>query len=55
MYLDTWMIVAIIISFGVCAVYNRRAGFNAGGTLALSHLVEKRIIKITEDGEITRY
>jgi hypothetical protein len=55
MWLDTWMIVLLILSFGACAYVSGRRGFAAGGEFALQLLVEKRMIKITDEGEILRW
>lgn len=54
MYLETWMIISIIISFGVCAIYNRRVGYNQGGVTALHLLVEQKLIRITDEGKIVK-
>lgn len=55
MYLEPWMIVSIIVAFGICAVYNRRVGFANGGIVALELLIEKKIIRITDEGEVKKY
>lgn len=55
MYLEPWMIVALIVSFGICAVVSNRRGFLQGGEFALQLLVEKRMIKITDEGEVLRW
>ena len=55
MYLDNWMIVMLILSFGICAFYSRRGGFMAGATQTLQVLEEQRLIKIEEDGSIKRW
>ena len=55
MYLEPWMIVALIVTFGICAVVSSRRGFAQGGEFALQLLVEKRMIKITDEGEILRW
>lgn len=55
MYLEPWMIITLIISFGICAIVSNRRGFSQGGEFALQLLVEKRMIKITDEGEILRW
>jgi hypothetical protein len=55
MWLDNWMIVTICIAFGVCAYISGRRGFTQGGEFALQLLVERRMIKITDEGEILRW
>jgi hypothetical protein len=55
MYLENWMIVALILSFGACAFFSRRGGFVLGATMTLKALEEQRIIKIEDDGQIKRW
>ena len=55
MYLDNWMIVTIILSFGICAFYSRRSGFVLGATATLQALERERVIKIGDDGSIKRW
>jgi hypothetical protein len=55
MWLDTWMIVTLCLAFGACAYFSGRRGFSQGGEFALHLLVEKRMIKITDEGEILRW
>lgn len=55
MYLEPWMIISLIVAFGACAVLNRRFGFQAGGTLVLGKLVEQKMIKITDEGQVKRW
>ena len=55
MYLEAWMIIAIILAFGVCAFYNRRGGFVSGATVTLAVLEKERMIKIAEDGSVRRW
>ena len=54
MYLDNWMIVTIILAFGICAWYNRKAGYLDGGAKVLHSLHEMKVIHITEKGEIRK-
>ena len=55
MYLDPWMIVTLIVAFGICAFISRNQGFLKGATVTLQALEEQRFIKITEDGSIKRW
>lgn len=55
MYLEPWMIVTLIIAFGVCAVVSRKAGFMAGGTVILKFLENEKLIRITEEGTVARW
>lgn len=55
MYLEIWMIVTLIISFGVCAFLSRRQGFVLGATATLQALERERLIKIEEDGQVKRW
>lgn len=55
MYLDNWMIVTLILSFGICAFYSRRSGFVLGATATLAALERERLIKIEEDGSVKRW
>lgn len=55
MYLETWMIVTLIIAFGACAFISRNQGFMKGATVTLQALEEQRYIKIDEDGQIKRW
>jgi len=55
MYLNTWMIAAVIVSFGICAFYSRRSGFILGATATLQALERERLIKILDDGNVKRW
>lgn len=55
MYLETWMIVMLVLSFGVCAVLCRRQGFVLGAVATLQALEKERVIKIEEDGQVKRW
>lgn len=55
MYLDSWMIVMLIVSFGACAFFSRRGGFYAGSIQTLQMLEANRLIKVEEDGSIKRW
>ena len=54
MYLDTWMIVTIILAFGICASYNRKTGYRDGGAKVLLALHNMKVIQVTEKGEIRK-
>lgn len=55
MYLDPWMIIMLILSFGICAFVSRRGGFTAGAVTTLQILEEQKMIKIEEDGSVKRW
>jgi hypothetical protein len=55
MYLDTWMIVMLVLSFGACAWFSRGNGFWAGATQTLQMLEQQKMIKIDEEGSIKRW
>lgn len=55
MYLETWMIVMLVLSFGACAFISRRQGFVVGATMTLQALERERLIKIEEDGQVKRW
>lgn len=55
MYLDTWMIALLVLSFGICAYYSRRTGFILGATVTLQALERERVIKMQEDGTVKRW
>lgn len=55
MYLDPWMIVTLILAFGVCAFVSRNQGFLKGATVTLQALEQQRFIEIDEDGQIKRW
>ena len=55
MYLDTWMIALLILSFGVCAFYSRRTGFILGATATIQALERERFIKLQDDGTVKRW
>lgn len=55
MYLETWMIATLIISFGACAYISRNQGFVRGATATLQALEDQKFIKIDDDGEIKRW
>lgn len=55
MYLNAWMIAAVIISFGICAVISRRQGIVFGAVATLQALEKERVIKIGEDGSVKRW
>lgn len=55
MYLDTWMIAAVVLSFGACAFYSRRTGFILGATVTIQALERERLIKLQDDGTVKRW
>lgn len=55
MYLDNWMIVALILSFGLCAWFSRRSGFENGAMVTLEVLEREKMIKVQEDGSVKRW
>ena len=55
MYLETWMIVLLILSFGVCAYYSRRTGFILGATVTIQALEREHLIKLLDDGTVKRW
>ena len=55
MYLETWMIVTLILAFGACAFISRNQGFLRGATVTLQALEEQRFIKIDDEGNIKRW
>lgn len=55
MYLDPWMVVTLILSFGACAVISRRSGFAHGAMTTLHALVEQKMIQIDDEGVIKRW
>ena len=55
MYLDNWMIVMLVLSFGGCAFISRRQGFVLGATATLEALERERMIKIEDDGSVKRW
>jgi hypothetical protein len=55
MYLETWMIALLILSFGVCAFYSRRTGFILGATVTIQALERERLIKLQDDGTVKRW
>lgn len=49
MFLDYWMIAALIAMFGVCAIYNRKVGIALGTVATLQRLVDDKIVAIEND------
>lgn len=49
MFLDYWMIAAIIFSFGVCAIYNRKVGVALGTVATIQQLVDEKLIAVEND------
>lgn len=55
MYLEPWMIVMLVITFGACAILSRRGGFYAGSIQTLQMLEANRLIKVDDEGNIKRW
>jgi len=55
MYLETWMIAALVLSFGACAWFSRKSGFAYGAMATLEMLERERLIKVEEDGSVKRW
>lgn len=56
MYLEPWMIIALIVSFGACAILNYRSGRRNGIFIgiegAFEYLQKHKIIEILKDGTL---
>lgn len=56
MYLEPWMIIALVLSFGACAYLNYKSGRRSGILLgiegAFAYLESNKIIKYMNDGSI---
>jgi hypothetical protein len=55
MFLEPWMIITLILSFGLCAFLSKRRGFADGAILTLQALEQQKMIKIDETGDIKRW
>jgi len=55
MFLESWMIVTLIIAFGACAFISRKQGFVVGAINTIQALEEQRFIKVDDDGNIKRW
>ena len=55
MYLETWMIALLVLSFGVCAYYSRLTGFILGATVTIETLERENFIKLLDDGTVKRW
>jgi hypothetical protein len=55
MYLDPWMIVVLILAFGICSLISRRQGVYFGVVNTLRGLHEQKIIKIDTNGIVSPY
>lgn len=55
MYLDPWMIVVLVIAFGVCHLVSRRQGVYFGVVSTLRGLHESKIIVVDPNGSVSPY
>lgn len=55
MYLEIWMLITLAVVFGICAVWNRRAGQFEGMYRTLESLKNDKIIAVHDDGSVTAY
>lgn len=55
MFLELWMIAAVILATGLWSEYRYRAGVLAGTQCAVSILHEKKMIKIDDQGKMVRH
>lgn len=49
MYLEPWMIVTLIVAFGLCAHISGSWGFRRGGLAVLENLLKHNVITIRND------
>jgi hypothetical protein len=49
LYLETWMIITLIFSFGACSVISAQIGFRKGGLAVLENLLKHNVITIRDD------
>jgi hypothetical protein len=52
MYLEPWMLVILVLTYGTCAVWNRRKGYMVGVMSTLTNLEEDKFIRVLDDGTI---
>lgn len=55
MFLDYWMIAAIILVTGIWSEYRYRRGVLAGTECTVTILHEKKMIKIDSDGQMVKH
>lgn len=55
MFFEVWMIIVLVLVFGLCAWHSTNSGFRRGAISTLESLVEDRIIHINNDGSIVPY
>lgn len=55
MFLDYWMIAALIGVTGIWAEYRYRKGVLAGTNITVSILHERKMIKIDSDGQLVKH
>jgi hypothetical protein len=55
MFLEFWMIAAVILVTGLWAEYRYRRGVLAGTEVTVVVLLEKKMIKIDSNGQMVRH
>lgn len=55
MFLEIWMIVVLVLTFGICAWHSTKFGFKKGAMAILQSLENDKIIVIHNDGNISPY
>lgn len=55
MFLEYWMIGALIFATGLWSEYRYRKGVHAGTECAISILHERKMIKIDEQGKMVKH
>ena len=55
MFLDYWMIAALVIVTGIWSEYRYRKGVLEGTTITVGLLHEKKMIKIDSEGNMVRH
>lgn len=55
MYLDMWMIVVLVVAFGICHLISKRQGLHHGAVMTLKLLENEKIIRVSDDGNVSRY
>jgi hypothetical protein len=55
MFLEYWMIAAVILVTGLWAEYRYRRGVLAGTEVTVVVLLEKKMIKIDSNGQMVRH
>jgi len=55
MFLEYWMIAAVILATGLWSEYRYRRGVLAGTEVTVSILHEKKMIKIDSNGQMVKH